>query len=51
MLGKEQQGYSGMNSKYHSKISQKELVSTSLLIDICVYPRETIYSRSSSTLD
>lgn len=51
MLGKEHQGYNSMNSKYHSEISQKELVSTLLLRDMCVYTRETIYSRSSSTLD
>lgn len=51
MLAKEHQGYSSKNSKYHSEIPHKELVSTLLLTDICVYTRETIYSRSSSTLD
>lgn len=51
MLGKEYQGYSSMNSTYHSEILQKDLVSTLFLTDTCVYTRETIYSRSSSTLD
>jgi len=50
MLGKEHQGHSCMTFKYHSEIPQKELFSTLLPIDMCVCTRETIYSRSSSTL-